>query len=89
MGTSLGTSDVLFGVTDEPKPNADEGSILIHPQNIDNFMIMLVYKNGSTTRKYIKDFLYSDDLEWVKFNEALLKTPVGNNGFISFYYMVE
>ena len=51
-------------------------------------MIMLVYKNGSTTRKYIKDILYNDDRDWKKFNENLLKTPVGNNGTISFYYIV-
>jgi xylulokinase len=88
LGISLGTSDVIFAVTAEPKPNPDEGSILIHPSDFHAYMIMLVYKNGSTTRKHVKDFVSRADVDWSKFNEILDKTPVGNNGCISFYYLV-
>lgn len=88
MGISLGTSDVLFGVTAEPKPNPEEGSILIHPLDFRTYMIMLVFKNGSTTRNNIKDFVIASDFDWTKFNKILEETPVGNHGCISFYYLV-
>ena len=84
----MGTSDVLFGVTAEPKPNAEEGSILIHPLDFQTYMIMLVFKNGSATRNNIKDFVITSDFDWTKFNAILEETPVGNNGCISFYYLV-
>lgn len=87
VGISLGTSDVLFGVTNEPKPSAEEGSILIHPEDKNNYMMMLVYKNGATTRKHIKDAVHKDDKNWDKFNESIRNTPVGSNGRISFYYI--
>lgn len=87
VGISLGTSDVLFGVTADPKPNAEEGSILIHPQNENNYMMMLVYKNGATTRKHIRDLVHQDDKNWFKFNQSITKTPVGCNGEIGFYFI--
>jgi xylulokinase len=89
IGLSLGTSDVLFAVTNEPKPNANEGSILIHPQNKNNYMMMLVYKNGATTRNYIKNSLnnHNNNKDWTDFNRAICETPVGNDENISFYYI--
>jgi xylulokinase len=91
VGISLGTSDVLFAVTADPKPNADEGSILIHPEDASNYMMMLVYKNGATTRKYVRDAVHghnnNDNSCWIKFNESIRRTPVGCNGHIGFYYI--
>jgi xylulokinase len=87
VGISLGTSDVLFGVTNSPKPSAEEGSILIHPQNENNYMMMLVYKNGATTRKHIRDSVHQDDKNWSKFNESIKKTSVGCNRRIGFYFI--
>lgn len=86
IGISLGTSDVLFAVTKNPTPSGTEGSILLHPEDSQNYMMMLVYKNGATTRKFIKDSVHENDPKWTKFNESILSTPVGNEGKIGFYY---
>lgn len=86
VAISLGTSDVLFGVTDQPKPNANEGSILVHPQDYRQYMMMLVYKNGALTRKFIKDSNFQNDSDWSKFNEAIQNRPVGNDGNLAFYF---
>lgn len=86
IGLSLGTSDVLFAVTDDPKPNANEGSILIHPENSDNFMMMLVYKNGATTREHIRD-LADKSKSWESFNTSIRSTTPGNNGCLGFYFL--
>jgi hypothetical protein len=40
-------------------------------------MMMLCYKNGSNTRKFIKETVFEKDASWTKFNEALIETPVG------------
>ena len=79
VAISLGTSDVLFGVTKEPKPNEIEGSILIHPLDSCHYMMMLVFKNGAMTRKFIKNSNFADDSDWSKFNEAIKTTSVGSN----------
>jgi xylulokinase len=86
VAISLGTSDVLFAVTDLPKPNASEGSILIHPQDINQYMMMLVYKNGATTRNFIKNSIFKLDNDWSKFNQAIKSTPAGNNEHVGFYF---
>lgn len=49
-------------------------------------MIMLVYKNGSLTRKYIKDLIFQNDSDWSQFNEAIQNTPAGNDENIGFYF---
>ncbi len=85
IGISLGTSDVLFAVTDSPRPNELEGSILIHPEDEKNYMIMLVYKNGSNTREFVRNQLKNKD--WFGFNECIRSTPVGNEGIIGFYFL--
>lgn len=87
IGISLGTSDVVFAVTDNPKPNENEGSILIHPESKNKYMMMLVYKNGATTRKFIRDLINSKDNDWILFNKSIEKTSPGRNGNLSFYFI--
>ena len=87
VGLSLGTSDVLFAVTNEPKPNSDEGSILIHPQNVENYMMMLVYKNGATARQFVRDSCAKNDNDWSSFNKCILNSPPGCENCISFYFI--
>ena len=77
----------MFVVTNDPKPNAQEGSILIHPLDFKNYMMMLVYKNGATTRKHIRDSVNQNDDDWSRFNKCMSETPVGNNGCLSFYFV--
>ena len=50
---------------------------------------MLVYKNGSTARKYVKDNINNNDHDWAKFNEGVRRTSPGNNESISFFYLVK
>jgi hypothetical protein len=50
-------------------------------------MMMLVYKNGATTRKHIRDSVNQNDDDWSRFNKSLSETPVGNNGCLSFYFV--
>jgi xylulokinase len=90
VGLSLGTSDVLFAVTSEPKPNASEGSILVHPEDLASYMMMLVYKNGATTRKHVRDSVSSSDQsadQWTQFNQSIRNSPPGLNGRLSFFFV--
>jgi xylulokinase len=87
IGISLGTSDVMFAVTNNPIPNAEEGSILVHPEDEKSYMIMIVFKNGDTVRKHVRDEINLNDNDWNLFNQSILNTPVGRNGNISFYYV--
>lgn len=87
IALSLGTSDVLFAVTDNPKPNASEGSILIHPRSASSYMMMLVYKNGAVTRSQIRDRVFGESKDWSRFDEAIASTPIGCDGRIGFYYL--
>ena len=86
IGITLGTSDGVLCVSDEPKPNADEGSILVHPQHTKNYILMLVYANGGITRRHLRDQLFKNDKKWIEFNNSIKNTPVGCNGHIGFYY---
>ncbi len=90
IGLSLGTSDVLFAVTSEPKPSETEGSILVHPENFESYMMMLVYKNGATTRQRVRDSVSSTgthESEWSNFSKFIQQTPPGNNGHLGFYFV--
>jgi xylulokinase len=86
IAISIGTSDVLFAVTNDPKPNCKEGSILIHPQNSESFMIMLVYKNGDTSRKYVNNSVHKDS-DWNTFSKSIANTPIAFENRINFYYI--
>ena len=87
IGITLGTSDGVLCVTDEIRPNANEGSILVHPQNTDNYILMLVYANGGITRGHLRDRLFENDKNWIEFNNSIKNTPVGCNGHVGFYYI--
>ncbi|KAF4351645.1 hypothetical protein G4B88_025091 [Cannabis sativa] len=52
LAISLGTSDTVFGITDDPQPRL-EGHVFPNPVDIKGYMVMLVYKNGSLTREGI------------------------------------
>lgn len=78
IGISLGTSDTLFAVTENPAPNPNEGSLFIHPEDSNNFMMMLCYKNGAITRNFIKDSVHKVDPKWELFNKSISTTPIGN-----------
>lgn len=40
----------VFGITREPQPRL-EGHVFPNPVDPENYMVMLVYKNGSLTRE--------------------------------------
>ncbi|XP_038715532.1 xylulose kinase 2-like isoform X2 [Tripterygium wilfordii] len=76
LAISLGTSDTVFGITVDPHPRL-EGHVFPNPVDPNNYMVMLVYKNGSLTR---------EEKSWDMFNEFLRKTPPLNDGKMGFYY---
>ncbi|XP_051139330.1 xylulose kinase 2-like isoform X2 [Andrographis paniculata] len=83
IAISLGTSDTLFGVATEHKPSL-EGHTFPSPVDTENYMVMLVYKNGSLTREDIRN-RYADH-SWDVFNAYLQQTPPLNGGKMGFYY---
>eukprot|EP00850_Spirogloea_muscicola_P019613 SM000195S05260 [mRNA] locus=s195:14642:18773:- [translate_table: standard] len=83
VAISLGTSDTVFGVTDDPKPGP-EGNVFPNPVDPDNYMAMLVHKNASLTRQKIRD--RNAKASWDAFSELLEATPPLNRGCIGFYY---
>ena len=77
---NLGTSDTIFGITENPIPS-DIGHIFPNPIDPNSYMVMICFKNADLTRKRIRG-----DISWEEFNKILNKTPAGNNGYTGFYY---
>lgn len=83
LAISLGTSDVVFGITTEPHPGL-EGHVLPNPVDPNCYMVMLVYKNGSLTREEIRNRCANGS--WDTFNKFLDQTPPLNGGKLGFYF---
>ncbi|KAE8125951.1 hypothetical protein FH972_020711 [Carpinus fangiana] len=83
LAISLGTSDTVFGITREPQPRL-EGHVFPNPVDPENYMVMLVYKNGSLTREDVRN-CYAEK-SWEVFNKFLQQTPPLNGGKMGFYY---
>ncbi|XP_048332198.2 xylulose kinase 2 [Ziziphus jujuba] len=83
LAISLGTSDTVFGITNDPQPRL-EGHVFPNPVDINGYMVMLCYKNGSLTREDVRN-RYAEK-SWDKFNMFLQQTPPLNGGKIGFYY---
>ncbi|XP_060962987.1 xylulose kinase 2 isoform X2 [Cannabis sativa] len=83
LAISLGTSDTVFGITDDPQPRL-EGHVFPNPVDTKGYMVMLVYKNGSLTREDVRN-CYAEK-SWDTFNSFLQQTPPLNGGKIGFYY---
>eukprot|EP00850_Spirogloea_muscicola_P021602 SM000255S08781 [mRNA] locus=s255:69247:73399:- [translate_table: standard] len=77
IAISLGTSDTVFGIVSDPKPGP-EGHVFPNPVDPDNYMAMLVYKNGSLTRQKVRD--RNAKASWDIFSELLEATPPLNLG---------
>ncbi|KAM7279821.1 hypothetical protein ACFE04_006955 [Oxalis oulophora] len=76
LAISLGTSDTVFGISKDPHPTL-EGHVFPNPVDVEGYMVMLCYKNGSLTRE-VKS--------WDVFNKFLEQTPPLNGGKMGFYY---
>ncbi|CAM8936531.1 unnamed protein product [Rhodiola kirilowii] len=83
LAISLGTSDTVFGITNELNPRL-EGHIFPNPVDMESYMVMLVYKNGSLTREDVRN-RYAEN-SWEVFNKNLEQTSPLNDGKIGFYY---
>ncbi|XP_055457548.1 xylulose kinase isoform X4 [Psammomys obesus] len=85
IAVSLGTSDTLFLWLREPMP-ALEGHIFCNPVDVQHYMALLCFKNGSLMREKIRD--ESASCSWNKFSKALQSTEIGNKGNLGFYFDV-
>nr|XP_048279029.1 xylulose kinase isoform X5 [Myodes glareolus] len=85
IAVSLGTSDTLFLWLQEPMP-ALEGHIFCNPVDVQHYMALLCFKNGSLMREKIRDESASGS--WSKFSKALQSTEMGNKGNLGFYFDV-
>ncbi|KAK8954421.1 hypothetical protein KSP39_PZI002963 [Platanthera zijinensis] len=83
LAISLGTSDTVFGITTELKPSL-EGHVFPNPVDPECYMVMLVYKNGSLMREYVRN--HHAKCSWEVFNKCLESTPPLNGGKLGFYY---
>lgn len=83
LAISLGTSDTVFGITNDPQPSL-EGHVFPNPVDPKSYMVMLCYKNGSLTREDVRN-QYADK-SWEVFAKFLQQTPPLNGGKIGFYY---
>ncbi|KAF1761032.1 hypothetical protein GCK72_009286 [Caenorhabditis remanei] len=82
IGISLGTSDTVFFFSPTFKPNTD-AHVFSHFAPNSGYMAMICFKNGSLTRERARKMNGSS---WEKWNEIMEKTPVGNDGFIGFFF---
>ena len=76
LGASLGTSDTLFGASDEPRPTA-EGSCHVFGAPSGGYMSLVCFRNGSLAREAVRN---QYNFDWSAFSRALRETPAGNNG---------
>lgn len=76
LGASLGTSDTLFGASDEPRPTA-EGSCHVFGAPSGGYMSLVCFRNGSLAREAVRN---QYNFDWQAFSLALRNTPAGNNG---------
>eukprot|EP00899_Mesostigma_viride_P015287 jgi/Mesvir1/2375/Mv22130-RA.2 len=83
LSVSLGTSDTVFGVVQQPHPGRDS-MVLPNPVDPTSYMTMLVYKNGSLAREEVRDRCAGGS--WDTFNAMLARTPAGNGGSLGLYY---
>lgn len=83
VAISLGTSDTMFGVTDDPRPSGVEGHVFANPVNPDAYMVMIVRLNGSLARERIRDACAGGS--WKTYAEMLGDTWPGNDGNSGFY----
>ncbi|KAL9313497.1 hypothetical protein ACSQ67_018949 [Phaseolus vulgaris] len=83
LAISLGTSDTVFMITENPNPGL-EGHVFPNPVDAKGYMVMLVYKNGSLTREDVRN--RCADKSWDVFNKFLEQTQPLNGGKLGFYY---
>jgi xylulokinase len=83
IAVSLGTSDTMFGSLADPRPSGVEGHIFVNPVDPAAYMAMVVYKNGSLTREFVRDTVAAG--RWEEFNRLVQSVPPGNGGRIAFY----
>ncbi|XP_047149723.1 xylulose kinase 2 [Vigna umbellata] len=83
LAISLGTSDTVFMITENPNPGL-EGHVLPNPVDAEGYMVMLVYKNGSLTREDVRN--RCAEKSWDVFNKFLEQTQPLNGGKLGFYY---
>ncbi|KAK7352934.1 hypothetical protein VNO80_18365 [Phaseolus coccineus] len=83
LAISLGTSDTVFMITENPNPGL-EGHVFPNPVDAKGYMVMLVYKNGSLTREDVRN--RCADKSWDVFNKFLEQTRPLNGGKLGFYY---
>ena len=76
LGASLGTSDTLFGASDEPRPTA-AGSCHVFGAPSGGYMSLVCFRNGSLAREAVRN---QYDFDWRAFSDALRATPAGNHG---------
>ncbi|KAH9945771.1 D-xylulose kinase [Amylocystis lapponica] len=84
---SLGTSTTLL-LSIPPADTAPKcfttSHLLSHPTTLDAHIAMLCYKNGALAREQVRDHYAGG--HWTQFNELVEGTPVGNTGYMGFYF---
>jgi xylulokinase len=78
VAISMGTSDVIFGLMQEPRVDAT-GTGHVFGSPTGEFMGLTVFRNGSLARERIRDEF---GLSWAGFSRALETTSPGNDGRI-------
>ncbi|XP_073816092.1 xylulose kinase [Musca autumnalis] len=80
---SLGTSDTLMMNLEHP-PHLEEGHVLCHPTEEDQYMGLLCFRNGSLVRDAMKRAEAQNS--WETFSSLLDSTPRGNYGNMALHF---
>ncbi|CAO3698406.1 unnamed protein product [Rhizopus stolonifer] len=85
---SLGTSDtvLVYLKKDKAEPTT-ESHLMAHPTDVDGYMGMLCYKNGSLARQNIRDTYANSD--WELFNKLLVEKEAATKRCFGFYYSMQ
>uniref|UniRef100_T1PE87 Xylulose kinase n=1 Tax=Musca domestica TaxID=7370 RepID=T1PE87_MUSDO len=80
---SLGTSDTLMMNLEQP-PHLEQGHVLCHPTEQDQYMGLLCFRNGSLVRDAMKRAEAQNS--WETFSALLDSTPRGNYGNMALHF---
>lgn len=75
----LSTTDKII-MCFKQRPQLEEGFVMCHPTNPEEYIGLVLFRNGSAVRESVCQEVANGD--WMLFNEMLSSTPMGNGGNI-------
>ena len=83
LAISLGTSDVIIGISRMMPPPSESCHTFINPCDPDTFVSIICASNGALSRNRLCEKYAGND--WARFDKLVMEAPAGNGGKIGIY----